>query len=69
MMWITTDPRELVNKRANIVVCAPQGEVFRAEVETKHAWCVSLRRRDKDKRSHIAEDEEWPPEFIWIFAP
>ena len=38
MEWSNQDPRELVSKRANIVVWASQGEVFRAEVETHQSW-------------------------------
>jgi hypothetical protein len=68
-VWSATDPREWVGKRAKIVVHAPEGEVFMAEVETKHSYCVFLRGRGPDKKSHIAEDNEWPPEYLWTLAP
>jgi len=69
MEWTNQDPRELIGKRANIVVWAPQGEVFRAEVETHQGWCVFLRNRGKDQRSLVSESDSWPPEWKWIQGP
>lgn len=69
VQWHNNDPREVINKRDKIVVCAPEGEVFRAEVETKHGWSIHLQRKETDKKKYIAEDDEWPKEWKWAFAP
>lgn len=69
MTWNSIDPRDIINKRDTIVVCAPEGEVFKAEVETKHGWCIFLRRERPDKSKLISEHAPWPPEWRWAFAP
>lgn len=68
-VWVNSDPREAVAARGVIVVCAPGGEVFRAEVETKHAYCVFLRNRGPDKLGHISEDDKWPFQYFWLYGP
>lgn len=65
--WYSTDPRELID-RGSIVVVAPENEVFLAEVDTKHTYCVFFKRAP-DKLQYIAEDAEWPPEWKWVRAP
>lgn len=67
MDWKNSDPRDTMG-RCDIVVSAPEGEVFMAHVETKHAWCVFF-KRGKDRNQHIAEEDKWPPEFFWTPAP
>lgn len=65
--WSNEDPREKLD-RGDIIVAAPEGEAFTASVETKHAYCVFLKRTG-DVRSHISEGDEWPPEWQWVRAP
>lgn len=69
LFWSNEDPRESIDKRAEIVVVAPEGEAFCASVETKHAYCVFLKRRGNDVKSHISEGDEWPTEWKWARAP
>jgi hypothetical protein len=64
-VWSNKDPREVINKRGNIVVHAPENEVFFAEVEVHQDYCVFL-GRDLDRKQLINEDDKWPEEWYWV---
>lgn len=66
-VWSTQDPREVIGKRASIVVVTGTQVMF-AEVETKHAYCVFLEPSDPDFRRFVAEDEPWP-DWFWTTTP
>ena len=70
MNWSNEDPREAINKRkAIVVVDAAIKTSFLGTVETKHAYCVFLNKREKDEKDFIAEDAEWPSTWYWAPAP
>ena len=77
MEWSNQDLRELVNKRAKIVILKPsygwnnivKPEQFIAEVETKHSWSVHIQTIYIDQKSLIDIDDDWPQEWQWIFIP
>ncbi len=69
MRWSNQDPRESINKRSGIAIWAPESDVFRGDVETKHGYYIALHRHNLDQRTLIAEDDSWPPEWMWIYAP
>jgi hypothetical protein len=64
-MWNTQDPRELIGKRARIVIVMGDGVAF-ADVEIKHGYSVSIDRTEPDVRRFVGADEPWPG---WFWAP
>lgn len=64
--WNNTDPREATVVRRDIIICAPEKEVFRAEVVGK---TIALCDRRKSPLELISKGDPWPLEFRWAFAP
>ena len=66
-MWRNEDPREHINKRADILILRPTGgvsyRVGQGQVETKHAWTIWTSFED---HQHI---DEWDPLWWWDWAP
>lgn len=64
--WVNSDPREVIKERADIIVCAPDKEVFRAEVVSQ---TVVLCNRRKNPLELISKGDPWPLEYFWVFGP
>ena len=66
-MWRNQDPREYINKRANILILRPTGgvsyRVGQGQVETKHTWTITTSFED---HQHI---DEWDTLWWWDWAP
>lgn len=70
MEWSNQDPREIINKRAKIIVFnLLDNEVFIGDVETKHAYCIFFRGRLLDQNTFVSADDDWPQEWRWTFTP
>lgn len=66
-MWTRIDPREVVGKRANIVVSDGNHAAF-ASVETHHGWHVDLGDM-VGGHTFIGENDKWPETFYWAYPP
>lgn len=74
-VWLNTDPRISINKRADIIIlrpaCPGPGEYFvggkymagTGQVETKHGWYIHTSFAD-----HHGVDD-WDPTWLWTWAP
>jgi hypothetical protein len=68
-MWIKTDPRHLIYKRANIIILRPsilgrfQYEAGTGHVETKNDWSIDTSFTD---HSSI---ETWDKDWLWTRFP
>jgi hypothetical protein len=66
-VWRNQDPREYINKRADILILRPTGgtryRVGQGQVETKNAWSIWTTFED---HQHI---DEWDPLWWWDWAP
>jgi hypothetical protein len=71
-MWSNTDPRESIDKRANIIILRPSligvshPEVAYAQVDTKEVYCIFT---DFENYRCINADMKWDPSWQWEFAP
>lgn len=66
-MWRNQDPREFINKRADILILRPgaTGSSYRVgqgQVETKNAWSIWT---SFDDHKHI---DEWDPLWWWDWS-
>jgi hypothetical protein len=65
-MWRNDDPREHINKRADILILRPTGgtnyRVGQGQVETKNGWSIWTTFED---HQHI---EDWDPLWWWDWA-
>ena len=64
--WYGHDPRESIDKRDEIVLVVPAIGAFRADVETKHSWYISIHCQALDD---LDADASWPSHWRWCFAP
>lgn len=70
--WRNTDPRELINKRARILILRPSefgGKRYRvglADVDTKEVYNIFT---DFDDYRSINADMKWDPLWWWAWAP
>lgn len=66
-MWSNEDPRERINKRADILILRPTGgssyRVGQGQVETKNGWSIWTTFED---HKYI---ESWDPLWWWDWAP
>lgn len=71
MKWSRTDPRQLINKRANIVINYQTSTGVAAStgfVDTKEGWYIHFNSPCNELRSlHV--DDKWPEDWWWCFAP
>ena len=70
--WRECDPREWLQRNAQIVISGPTG-VSRAWVEQKHGYDIELkteipggRRRDP---KWFSADDLWEPGYFWTIDP
>jgi hypothetical protein len=65
-MWRNDDPREHINKRADILILRPTGgtsyRVGQGKVETKNGWSIWTTFED---HQHI---EDWDPLWWWDWS-
>lgn len=64
--WRTNDPRIDINKRANIIIIKPDGEVSKAHVDTKEVYCIFT---DFSDCRCIGEGKVWNTEWKWTWGP
>ena len=69
-MWRNTDPRDLINKRARIVILRLDGsgwyQAGMGDVDTKEVYNIFT--TFEDYRS-IDADMKWDPIWWWAWAP
>jgi hypothetical protein len=69
-VWLTTDPRYSINKRADIVILRPdlEGrlEASIGYVDTKDSWSIWT---SFENRSFISADDKWQDGWFWTWAP
>lgn len=68
MMWRKEDPRDIIDKRGEIVIVGPNF-ASRASVDTKHTYCIFLHDRRSDEREMVYEAEDWPDDWTWTVHP
>jgi hypothetical protein len=64
--WRNTDPRIDIYKRADIIIIRPDGTLCKAQVATKHVYCVFTNFSDN---RCIGEGKDWDPDWKWIYGP
>jgi hypothetical protein len=67
MAWYKNDPRYSIGKRADIVILdLALNMCCLAHVDTKNVFSVFTSFAEKP---HIAEEDDWPPSWLWCFRP
>ncbi len=65
-MWNTNDPREVVEKRARIIIDAGD-EALIGNVDVKHTYAV-FTNHEFDRYKCIGADTSWPSHWRWMLA-
>ncbi len=62
-LWLSTDPRLSINKRANIVIIDQNNHISTAHVDTKEVWCIF------SDDFIICDKKEWDQNWKWTWGP
>ena len=65
--WRKGDPREVVGKRANIIILTGDMALL-GQVDCKESWSIWT-DHDFDRYKFIDPDDKWPDHWVWTWAP
>lgn len=71
-VWLNTDPRYSINKRADIVIIRPSilgcghVEAGMGYVDTKEGWSIWT---PFENHKFISADDNWDMDWVWTWAP